>query len=146
MSSSEKTANDWTAYSPVALGHGGGGEMGDRIRAFDWSKTPLGPIIRWPQSLRTVVNILLSSRYAMWMAWGRELTMLYNDAYRPTLGIKHPWALGMRASEVWPEIWPDIGPRIETVLETGQATYEEASAAVSGAKRLSRRDLSHVFL
>ena len=126
MSSSEKTANDWTAYSPISLGHGGGGDMGDRIRAFDWSKTPLGPITRWPQSLRTVVNILLSSRYAMWMAWGRELTMLYNDAYRPTLGIKHPWALGMRASEVWPEIWPDIGPRVESVLETGQATYEEA--------------------
>ena len=126
MSSSEKTANDWTAYSPIALGHGGGGDMGERIRAYDWSKTPLGPIIRWPQSLRTVVNILLSSRYAMWMAWGRELTMLYNDAYRPTLGIKHPWALGMPASEVWPEIWPDIGPRVETVLETGQATYEEA--------------------
>jgi signal transduction histidine kinase/CheY-like chemotaxis protein len=126
MSSSEKTANDWTAYSPITLGHGGGGDMGDRIRAFDWSKTPLGPIIRWPQSLRTVVNILLSSRYAMWMAWGRELTMLYNDAYRPTLGIKHPWALGMRASEVWHEIWPDIGPRVDTVLQTGQATYEEA--------------------
>ena len=53
----------------------------------------------------------------MWMAWGPDLTMLYNDAYRPTLGIKHPWALGKRASEVWQEIWPDIGPRIETVLE-----------------------------
>ena len=80
----------------------------------------------WPQSLRTVVNILLSSRYAMWMAWGPDLTMLYNDAYRPTLGIKHPWALGTRASEVWHEIWPDIGPRIQTVLDTGQATYDEA--------------------
>jgi signal transduction histidine kinase len=61
----------------------------------------------------------------MWMAWGTELTTLYNDAYRPTLGIKHPQALGMRANEVWPEIWPDIGPRIETVLKTGIATYEE---------------------
>jgi signal transduction histidine kinase/FixJ family two-component response regulator len=62
----------------------------------------------------------------MWMAWGPDLTMLYNDAYRPTLGIKHPWALGSPASEVWHEIWPDIGPRIQTVLETGQATYDEA--------------------
>ncbi len=100
--------------------------MGERIREFDWSKTPLGPIDRWPQSLRTVVNILLSSRYAMWMAWGPDLTMLYNDAYRPTLGIKHPRALGMGARDVWHEIWPDIGPRIHTVLETGQSTYDEA--------------------
>jgi len=99
--------------------------MDRRIRAFDWSTTPLGPIDSWPQSLRTVVNILLSSRYAMWMAWGPELTTLYNDAYRPTLGIKHPGALGKKATEVWPEIWPDIGPRIQTVMETGQATYEE---------------------
>ena len=99
--------------------------MGERIRGFDWSKTPLGPITHWPQSLRTVVNILLSSRYAMWMAWGRELTMLYNDTYRPTLGLKHPLALGKRAGEVWHEIWPDIEPRIHTVLTTGTATYDE---------------------
>ena len=74
--------------------------MGERIAAFDWSTTPLGPIDRWPQSLRTVVNILLTSRYAMWMAWGSDLTMLYNDAYSPTLGIKHPkpWELPPAAS------------------------------------------------
>ncbi len=86
--------------------------MAERIAAFDWSTTPLGPIDRWPQSLRTVVNILLTSRYAMWMAWGSDLTMLYNDAYSPTLGIKHPQALGIPASDVWAEIWSDIGPRI----------------------------------
>ena len=61
-----------SASPATTLGHGGGGDMGERIRGFDWSKTPLGPITRWPQSLRTVVNILLSSRYAMWMAWGRN--------------------------------------------------------------------------
>jgi signal transduction histidine kinase len=102
-----------------------GEEMRERIWGFDWSNTPLGPIDRWPQSLRTVVNIVLSSRYQMWMAWGPELTMFYNDAYRPTLGIKHPWALGRRANEVWSEIWPEIGPLIDTVLATGNATYEE---------------------
>jgi signal transduction histidine kinase/CheY-like chemotaxis protein len=103
----------------------GGEEMESRIREFDWSKTPLGPLKRWPQSLRTVVNILLSSRYSMWMAWGPELTFFYNDAYRPTLGVKHPQALGMRSDQVWPEIWHAIGPLIETVLKTGKATYEE---------------------
>jgi hypothetical protein len=101
------------------------GDMEERIRAFDWSATPLGSIGQWPQSLRTVVNILLSSRYQMWMAWGPQLTFLCNDAYRPTLGIKHPWALGKPASDVWAEIWPQIGPLIDTVLTTGKATYDE---------------------
>jgi signal transduction histidine kinase len=92
----------------------------------DWSQTPLGPIQHWPQSLRTVVNIVLTSRYAMWMGWGPELTFLYNDAYRPTLGIKHPWALGASTAKVWAEIWGDIGPRIQSVLSTGVATFDEA--------------------
>ena len=114
-----ETDNDPTGYRDCnSWACGDSGDMGERIREFDWSKTPLGPISDWPQSLRTVVNILLSSRYAMWMAWGPDLTMLYNDAYRPTLGIKHPWALGAGAREVWHEIWPDIGPRIQTVLDT----------------------------
>ncbi len=100
-------------------------EMARLVNERDWSKTPLGAIEAWPQSLRTVVNILLTSRYAMWMGWGKDLTFLYNDAYRPTLGLKHPWALGTPASRVWAEIWRDIGPRIESVVKAGQATYDE---------------------
>ncbi len=103
----------------------GGGEMGARMRAHDWSATPLGAPETWPQSLRTVVRILLTSRYQMWMGWGEELSFFYNDAYRPTLGVKHAWALGASAREVWKEIWPDIGPRIEHVLKTGEATWDE---------------------
>jgi PAS domain S-box-containing protein len=103
----------------------GGGEMGARMRAHDWSATPLGPPEGWPQSLKTVVRILLTSRYQMWMAWGPELLFFYNDAYRPTLGVKHAWALGTPASKVWKEIWSDIGPRIEHVLKSGEATWDE---------------------
>jgi signal transduction histidine kinase len=103
----------------------GGGEMGARMRAHDWSATPLGAAETWPQSLRTVVRILLTSRYQMWMGWGEELSFFYNDAYRPTLGVKHAWALGTSARDVWKEIWPDIGPRIEHVLKTGDATWDE---------------------
>ena len=103
----------------------GGGEMGARMRAHDWSATPLGVPGTWPQSLRTVVRILLSSRYQMWMAWGDALSFFCNDAYLPTLGVKHSWALGASAREVWQEIWPDIGPRIEHVLKTGEATWDE---------------------
>jgi signal transduction histidine kinase len=103
-----------------------GSEMGARMRAFDWAATPLGPVDVWPQSLRTAVRSLLTSRFAMWMGWGRGLTFFYNDAYaRMTLGKKHPWALGRPTSDVWAEIWADIGPRIERVLETGTATWDE---------------------
>ncbi len=113
------------AADPLAF-LAGGGEMGERMRALDWSRTPLGPPENWPQSLRTVVRILLTSRFAMWMAWGPELTFLCNDAYLPTVGIKRDWVLGARSDEVWSEIWPDIGPRIQQVLETGEATWDEA--------------------
>jgi len=104
-----------------------GGELGELIRVFDWAKTPLGAIDIWPQSLKTVVRVLLTSRFSMWMSWGPELTFLYNDAYgRMTLGKKHPWALGRPSREVWAEIWDDIGPRIQKVLESGEATWDEA--------------------
>jgi signal transduction histidine kinase len=105
----------------------GGGALGQLVRDFDWAKTPLGAIDSWPQSLKTVVRVLLASRFAMWMSWGPELTFLYNDDYaRMTLGKKHPWALGKPSREVWKEIWGDIGPRIHRVLETGEATWDEA--------------------
>ncbi len=102
-------------------------EIGRDLSAVDWMSTPLGPVEEWPQSLRTAVNILLSSRFSMWMAWGPELTFFCNAAYRrDTLGRKYPWALGRPASEVWAEIWDDIGPRIESVLATGEPTWDEA--------------------
>ncbi len=96
------------------------------VSSHDWASTPIGPIERWPQSLRIALRILLSSRYAMWLGWGRDLTFFYNDAYRRmTLGVKHPWALGRSAREVWAEIWGDIGPRAESVMRTGVATWDE---------------------
>ena len=105
----------------------GGGVLGKLVGEFDWSKTPLGAIEDWPQSLTTVVRTLLTSRFAMWMSWGPELTFLYNDDYaRMTLGKKHPWALGKPSHEVWKEIWDDIGPRIRRVLDSGEATWDEA--------------------
>jgi hypothetical protein len=104
----------------------GDGEMSRLMREHDWSATPLGPPEDWPQGLRTVVRILLGSRYAMWLGWGPDFTFFYNDAYgRMSLGAKHPWALGRPAREVWPEIWGDVGPRAESVVRTGQATWDE---------------------
>lgn len=103
------------------------GEVGPDLAGVRWADTPLGPPEDWPQSLRTAVSILLSSRFPMWMAWGPDLTFFCNAAYRrDTLGRKYPWALGRPAREVWAEIWPDIGPRIDRVLSTGQATWDAA--------------------
>jgi PAS domain S-box-containing protein len=102
-------------------------EVGRDLATVDWAATPLGRPGSWPQSLQTAVDILLSSRFSMWMAWGPQLTFFCNAAYRRhTLGRKYPWALGRPASEVWAEIWDDIGPRIDTVLATGKATWDEA--------------------
>lgn len=104
-----------------------GGALARLVREFDWTKTPLGTIEEWPQSLKTIVRAMLTSRFAMWMSWGPELTFLYNDAYaKMTLGKKHPWALGRPSQKVWEEIWEDIGPRIQKVLDTGEATWDEA--------------------
>jgi len=102
-------------------------EVGRDLAKVNWVATPLGLPRSWPQSLQTAVDILLSSRFSMWMAWGPQLTFFCNAAYRRnTLGRKYPWALGRPASEVWAEIWDDIGPRIDTVLATGKATWDEA--------------------
>ncbi|WP_329445172.1 SpoIIE family protein phosphatase [Streptomyces sp. NBC_01426] len=102
--------------------------VGRDLALVDWAATtPLGDPEGWPQSLKTTVSILLSSKFSMWMAWGPELTFFCNAAYRrDTLGRKYPWALGRPASEVWAEIWDDIGPRIDTVLTTGEATWDQA--------------------
>ncbi|QJY48265.1 SpoIIE family protein phosphatase [Pseudonocardia broussonetiae] len=105
----------------------GGGELGRVMAAHDWAATPVGPPETWPAELRSVVRILLTSRFSMWMGWGPELAFFYNDAYqRDTLRAKHPWALGRPAHEVWAEIWDDIGPRVRQVVETGEATWDEA--------------------
>ena len=95
----------------------GGGEMGQRIREYDWSKTPLGPVSGWPQSLRTCVRIMLASRQPIWIGWGKELIKLYNDPYKTIVRGKHPWALGSPASVVWKEIWNEIDPMLRQVME-----------------------------
>ncbi|MGH7318156.1 MAG: hypothetical protein ACRELA_00785 [Candidatus Rokuibacteriota bacterium] len=100
----------------------GGGELGERIRALDWSATPLGPLDTWPSHLRASLSICLGSRYPIVIYWGPDFTVLYNDAWIPIPGGKHPWALGRSGREVWSEIWDVIGPMLEGVVTTGDAT------------------------
>ena len=102
----------------------GGGELGRLIQDYDWSQTPLGPIERWPHSLKTSVNLILNARHPMWLGWGRNATFFYNDAYIQVLSLaKHPGALGKPAAEVWREIWHICGPMADRVFEKGEATF-----------------------
>lgn len=104
----------------------GGGEMGARMRAHDWTRTPLGAPEHWPQSLRTAVRILLTTQHPMFIWWGPELIQFYNDAYRQTMGPeRHPSALGQRGRDCWGEIWDTIGPQIEFVMSGRGATWHE---------------------
>lgn len=102
----------------------GGDMMGALTRSHDWSRSPLGAVETWPQSLRTAVSIMLNSKHPMFIAWGQDLTFLYNDGYRPILGQKHPAALGRRFADIWAEIWDDILPLIERAL-AGDATWSD---------------------
>ncbi len=102
-----------------------GGELGALTRAHDWSCTPLGPIESWSHSLRTTVSTMLASRHPMFLWWGPDLIQFYNDGYRPSLGDRHPDALGARGREFWAEIWPVVGPQIDAVLELGESTWHE---------------------
>ena len=100
-------------------------EMATRVQAFDWASTPLGPIEQWPPGLRTAASLCLNSRFPMMVWWGSDLTYIYNDAYAPMLGQRHPAALGRPGAEVWADVWPIIGPQVEAVMQQGKSTWNE---------------------
>ena len=103
-----------------------GGLMGSLMRTHDWTTSALGPPARWPQSLRTVVRIMLNTGHPMYVFWGPQLCCLYNDAYSESIGPeRHPGSLGRPAREVWEEIWDIIGPQIEQVMAGDGHTWHE---------------------
>ncbi|WP_334189785.1 PAS domain-containing protein [Noviherbaspirillum sp.] len=102
----------------------GDSKMAALLRAHDWSTSALGDPSAWPLSLRTIVRLILNSKFPMFVAWGPDLGFLYNDAYADILGSKHPRSLGARFQDIWHEIWPDISPIVETALR-GQSSYFE---------------------
>lgn len=104
----------------------GGGEMGQLIRAFDWSKTPIGGPGRWSPALKTMLQIMLANRFPHILWWGPEYVQFYNDPYRPIPGTKHPQkVLGQRGSDCWSEIWHVIGPLVDRPFRGGPATWDE---------------------
>ena len=112
------------------------GEMSTRIRALDWSGTPVGPIQGWPQNLCTAVGIMLESRHPMLIWWGPEFTMFYNDAFMALAGSKHPAGLGQHGWEMFADIWPTIGPMLNGVLSTGAATWVDDQLLVMNRRGL----------
>lgn len=103
------------------------------MRSLDWSHSPLGPPSEWPQSLRSVVALMLGSKFPMFVAWGPELGFLYNDAYAVILEAKHPKAMGSRFEDIWKEIWSDVGPLAQRALN-GEATWLEDLPLVMNRK------------
>ncbi|MES2632981.1 MAG: ATP-binding protein [Pseudomonadota bacterium] len=101
------------------------GEAGRRLLDIDWTKTPVGAMETWPQSLRIALGICLSSRFPMFVWWGPERVNFYNDAYIPVLGKRHPAAFGKPAHETWADIWDVVGPQSDQVLRDGGATWNE---------------------
>jgi signal transduction histidine kinase/CheY-like chemotaxis protein len=96
----------------------GGGECGALMRSTRWAETPLGPSRQWPRTLRTLVPIMLASRFAVRILWGPDLLLLYNDAYRPVLGPrKHPGAMGRPIEQSYLELWHTVGPMFARVMQ-----------------------------
>jgi signal transduction histidine kinase/FixJ family two-component response regulator len=113
---------DYQAAEPLFAGTS---EMAMRMRAIDWSQTGFGPINSWTQSLKSALSICLNSRFPIAIYWGSDCLLLYNDAWRPIVGDKHPWSLGRPGRDVWSEIWNDIGPELAGVLATGEGTFHK---------------------
>lgn len=100
--------------------------MGALIRAKDWSGTPLGDPLTWPQSLKTLVGVMLDNPFGMYIAWGKDHIQIYNDGYRPILGVnKHPQALGVSTKETYSEIWHIVSPMFDTVMEGKAVSFTD---------------------
>lgn len=113
--------------------------MGALMRGHDWAATPVGPSQGWPQTLKTTVRLMLTSRHPMFIWWGEALTCFYNDAYSGTIGPdRHPSALGRPGREVWAEIWDVIGPEIELVMSGRAPPGTSGSSSPSPAATLAR--------
>jgi len=108
--------------------------MGGVFRGFDWASTPLGALEAWPQSLRTAVSILLNARHPMYIAWGPDLLLLYNDGYRDILGAKASdprQVLGKPFEQVWREVWDLVGPMLAATMEGETLWFEDQEFALT---------------
>ncbi len=133
------------ARPPAEPWPSGGGEMARLIRQHDWTGSPLGTIRGWPQSLRTVVDLILGAPTAMIVLWGRDLCQVYNDAYRVVMGDKHPAGLGRPTRECWPELQATSGPVHAAVLAGESRAFKNRRLIVRrrGAEEEAWFDLTY---
>lgn len=101
----------------------GSSQMAQKVRAFDWAATPLGPVACWPTELKTAAAFVLESRFPAALVWGTGLVTIYNDGFRPILGDK-PEALGRSFADIWSEVWDSIGPLVAGAF-AGESTFIE---------------------
>jgi hypothetical protein len=105
---------------------GADGEMAQRIREFNWERTPLGPVESWSPALRMMLRIMLVNRFPYLLWWGPDYVQFYNDHYIPIPGAKHPHqSFGVPGRECWPEIWDIIGPLVDRPFNGGEASWAE---------------------
>src|SRR6476646_114751 len=97
--------------------------MRARVRDFDWTATSIGPRDKWPESLKLMLSVILDSGFPMSVRWGPDLIVLYNDAYAPLLGDRHPRALGKPLRDVWPEIYAELGTLHEKILRGDRGSF-----------------------
>jgi PAS domain S-box-containing protein len=118
-----------SALSEPSLGFASlGGAMGAVLRGFDWAATPLGALDTWPQSLRTATSMMLNARQAMYVAWGPDLLLLYNDGYREILGAKADdprQVLGRPFRDVWADVWDQVGPMLAATMRGESLWFED---------------------
>ena len=110
-----RRSSDETVLAPVQSRLATTGTL-ECLRAFDWGTTPLGPRAQWPVALQWSVDLVLAAGFPMAVRWGPELITIYNDAYAPLLGERHPRVFGRPTREVWPEIYDRLGPLCHSIL------------------------------
>jgi hypothetical protein len=97
------------------------GEVAGLLRASHWLERLPGPPAQWPQGLRMVIDMMLPAATQMILFWGPQYLAFYNDAYAPTLGDRHPHALGQPAAQHWSSLWPELVPLLASVRATGKS-------------------------
>src|SRR5579883_2610525 len=107
----------------INLGRNRDSEMQQMFAEYDWAQSELGPMEHWPVPLQSAVSLALTSSFPIVLFVGSELTMLYNDAWRPVAGDKHPYCFARPGAEVWQEIWDVIGAMLHEVINTGKAKW-----------------------
>ena len=119
--------------------------MARRIREHAWETTPLGPAEAWPQSLRSIVDMLLANSFAMVALWGNDHIQIYNEAYADLIGDMHPGALGRPTRETMPEFWPLVSPILDDVRAGNTRMFVDAPLSLKRHGKLETGQFTNCY-